>query len=63
MAVHVLGHLKDVARVSTKDWTRRTRRIVGGSRPRRLLITLSLLVGIVLAFLTISHVGPWLQGA
>ena len=62
MAVHVLGHLKDVARVSTGDWTRRTRRLVGGSRARRLLITLSLLVGVVLGFLTISHVGPWLQG-
>jgi hypothetical protein len=63
MTVHVLGHLKDLARVSTSDWTRRTRRLVGGSRPRRLLITLSLLVGVVLGFLTISHVGPWLQGA
>lgn len=61
MAVHVLGHLKDVARVSTRDWTRRTRRLVGGSKSRRLLITLSLLVGVVLGFLTISHVGPWLQ--
>jgi hypothetical protein len=63
MTVHVLGHLKDVARVSTSDWTRRTRRLVGGSRARRLLITMSLFVGVVLGFLTISHVGPWLQAA
>jgi len=62
MSAHVLGHLKDVARVSTKDWTRRTRRMVGGSRPRRLVITLSLLVGVMLGFLTIPYVGPWLQG-
>lgn len=62
MALHVLGHLKDVVRVSTKDWTRRTRARVGGSGSRQLLITLSVLVGVVLGFLTISHVGPWLQG-
>jgi hypothetical protein len=61
MTVHVLGHLKDVARVSTKDWTRRTRRMVGGSRSRRLVISLSMVVGTVLGFLTISQVGPWLQ--
>jgi len=41
MAVHVLAHLGDVVRVSTKDWSRRTRGLVAGSRARRLLITLS----------------------
>ena len=61
MTVHVLGHLKDVARVSTKDWARRTRRVVGGSGSRQFLITLSLIIGVVLGFLTIPHVGPWLQ--
>lgn len=61
MTVHVLGHLKDVARVSTKDWARRTRVIVGGSGPRQLLITLSLIVGVVLGLLTIPHIGPWMQ--
>jgi hypothetical protein len=63
MAVHVLGHLGDMARLSTKDWTRRTRGLVSGSRARRLLTTLSLLVGLVLAFMTVSRVGPWLHGA
>jgi hypothetical protein len=61
MTVHVLGHLKDVARVSTMDWARRTRRMVGGSGSRQLVITFSLLVGVVLGILTISHMGPWLQ--
>jgi hypothetical protein len=61
MTVHVLGHLQDVVRVSTKDWTRRTRRLVAGSRNRRLVTTLSLFVGVALGFLTIPQVGPWLQ--
>jgi hypothetical protein len=63
MTVHVLGHLGDMARLSTKDWARRTRGLVSGSRARRLLTTVSLLVGLVLAFLTVSRVGPWLHGA
>lgn len=63
MTVHVLGHLGDLARLSTKDWARRTRGLVPGSRARRLLITLSLLAGLALALLTLSHVGPWVGGA
>jgi hypothetical protein len=63
MAIHVLGHLGDLVRVSTKDWTRRTRGLVPGSRARRLLISTSLLVGLGLALVTVSHVGPWIRGA
>jgi len=63
MTVHVLAHLGDLARVSTKDWTRRTRGLVAGSRLRRLSITLSLLAGLALALLTVSRVGPWMHGA
>jgi hypothetical protein len=63
MAVHVLAHLGDVVRVSTKDWSRRTRGLVAGSRARRLLITLSLFAGLVLALITVSHTGAWLRGA
>ncbi len=63
MTVHVLGHLGDMARLSTKDWARRTRGLVSGSRARRLLITLSLLAGLALALLAVSHVGPSVRGA
>jgi cytochrome c biogenesis protein CcdA len=63
MAGHVLGHIGDVVRFSTKDWTRRTRGLVSGSRVRRLVITLSLLAGLALALLTVSHVGLWTHGA
>ena len=63
MTVHVLAHFGDVVRVSTKDWARRTRGIVAGSRVRRLSITLSLAAGVVLVLVTVSRVGPWMHGA
>lgn len=63
MVVHVLGHLSDMVRLSTKDWARRTRGLVAGSRARRLSITVSLLIGLALALFTVSHAGPWLHGA
>jgi len=63
MAVHVLAHLGDVMRVSTNDWARRTRGLVAGSRVRRLTITMSLVLGLVLALSTVSRVGPWMHGA
>jgi cytochrome c biogenesis protein CcdA len=61
MTIHVLGHIKETALLSTKDWVRRTRVRVAGSRWRRLAITASLASGVVLAFVTIPSVGPWLS--
>jgi hypothetical protein len=61
MTVHVLGHIKETAQLSTRDWVRRTRSRVAGSRSRRLLITTSLASGVVLAFATIPSVGTWLE--
>jgi hypothetical protein len=61
MTIHVLGHVKETAQLSTKDWVRRTRVRVAGSRWRRLAITTSLASGLVLAFVTIPSVGPWLS--
>jgi len=60
MTVHVIGHAGETARLSTKDWMRRVRGRVAGSRARRLVITSSLVSGLVLAFLTVPYVGPWL---
>jgi hypothetical protein len=60
MTIHVLGHLKETSQLSTKDWIRRTRSRVAGSRARRLAITTSLASGVVLAFATIPSVGTWL---
>lgn len=63
MTVHVLGHLGETARLATKDWTSRVRRVVAGSILRQLVLGTSLLVGLLLAFVTIPYVGPWLAGA
>jgi hypothetical protein len=60
MTIHVLGHLRETAKLSTKDWVRRSRARVAGSRARRLLITTSLASGVALAFATIPSVGTWL---
>jgi hypothetical protein len=60
MTLHVLGHIKETAQLSTKDWVRRTRVRVSGSRSRRLVVTTSLASGVLLAFATIPSVGPWL---
>jgi hypothetical protein len=60
MAVHVLSHLGETARLSTKDWTIRARRHVAGSGSRRLLLGVSMALGLLLAFVTIPYVGVWL---
>jgi hypothetical protein len=60
MVVHVLGHAGETARLATKDWARRVRTGVAGSRWRRLAITTSLASGLLLAVLTVPYVGPWL---
>jgi cytochrome c biogenesis protein CcdA len=60
MSIHVLGHIKETARLSTQDWARRARVRVAGSRWRRLTITSSLVGGLLLATVTVPYVGPWL---
>ena len=60
MTVHVLGHLGEVLRLAPRDWLRRTRRDVTGAGLRQWLIAASLVVGVLLGFLLLSRVGPWL---
>lgn len=62
MTVHVLGHLGDTARLATRDWTARARRLVAGSSARLLVVGASLLVGLLLAVVTVPYVGPWFAG-
>jgi cytochrome c biogenesis protein CcdA len=63
MVIHVLGHLGDMTRSSTKDWTRRTRQLVAGARARRVVLAASLVVGLGFALVIVSCVGPWLRGS
>jgi hypothetical protein len=58
--VHVLGHLGEVFRLAPRDLMRRTRRDVSGAGVRQWLIAASLVVGVLLGFLLLSRVGPWL---
>lgn len=61
MTIHVLGHVKETALLSTKDWVVRSRVRVAGSRWRRLILVTSLFVGVVLALATVHAVGTWLS--
>ncbi len=60
MTIHVLGHLGEMFRLAPRDWLRRTRRDVTGAGPRQWLIAASLVVGVLLGFLFLGRVGPWL---
>ena len=48
MAIHVLGHLAETARLAPADWFRRTRREVAGARGRQWTLVASVVVGCVL---------------
>ena len=61
MTIHVLGHLGEVFRLAPRDWLRRTRREVTGAGTRQWLIAASLVAGVLLGFLLLSHVGHWLS--
>jgi hypothetical protein len=63
MTIHVLGHLGEVFRLAPRDWLRRTRREVTGAGARQWLIAASLVAGVMLGFLLLSHVGHWLSVA
>ena len=63
MTIHVLGHLGEVFRLAPRDWLRRTRREVTGAGLRQWLIAGSVVVGVLLGFLLVSRVGPWLAVA
>jgi len=63
MTIHVLGHLSEVFRLAPRDWLRRARRDVTGAAPRQWLIAASLVAGVMLGFLLLSHVGHWLAVA
>ncbi len=60
MAVHVLGHLVETARLAPRDWMRRTHREVAGAGLRRWAVASSIVAGVLLGFLLLGQVGPWL---
>ena len=60
MAVHVLGHILDTAKLAPRDWYHRTRRQVKGATTRQWLVASSVAVGLVLGAVMVPKVGPWL---
>jgi len=60
MAVHVLGHLLETARLAPRDWMHETRTQVRGAGLRQWSVAASVSLGLILAFLTIPEVGRWL---
>jgi len=60
MAVHVLGHLADTARLAPRDWLRRSRQQVNGAGARQWAIAASLALGLIWAIIVVPRVGPWL---
>jgi hypothetical protein len=60
MTIHVLGHLGEVFRLAPRDWLRSTRHDVTGAGLRQWLIAASLVAGVLLGFLLLSRIGPWL---
>jgi hypothetical protein len=62
MAVHVLGHLLDTARLAPRDWARRTRRQVRGATARQWVVASTIGAGLVLGAVMLPKVAPWLAG-
>lgn len=62
MTVHVLGHLRDTARLAPGDFYWRTRNQVAGAGRRHWAIAASLVVGVLLGVLCVGQIGHFLAG-
>jgi hypothetical protein len=60
MAIHVLSHLLDTARLAPRDWYRRTRRQVTGAGARQWALAGAVVLGLLAGALTLPAVTPWL---
>jgi hypothetical protein len=61
MAIHVIGHLADTARLAPRDWLRRTRTDVRGAGLRQWAVVASVVLGIPLGLLFLGRVGPYVH--
>lgn len=58
--IHVLGHLRDTARLAPGDFVARTRRQIRCASARQWAIATSLVLGLLLGVLVLPQVGAWL---
>jgi len=59
MAIHVLGHVLETARVAPRDFYGRTRRDVAGAGARQWALAASLAVGVLLGLLLVGKAGTF----
>ena len=57
MAIHVIGHLKETARLAPLDYARRTRRQLAGAGARTWALAATLVLGVLLGIVTYGHNG------
>lgn len=62
MAVHVVGHIAETAKLAPRDWYWRTRRQVRGASSRQWALVSSIVVGIIVGVAMLPAVGVWLAG-
>lgn len=64
MAIHVLGHIIELPRLTLPDWRRNAGReaALAGSGLRIALVSAAVLAGFALALATVSLAGPWIGG-
>lgn len=60
MAIHVLGHLADTARLAPLDLARRTRSQIAGASARQWALVVSLAVGVVLGLVMLGPTAHYL---
>jgi hypothetical protein len=63
MAIHVVGHLLDTAKLAPRDWIRRSRRDVAGAGIRQWVLVSSLGAGVLLGILLVGQASPWLASS
>jgi hypothetical protein len=59
MAIHVLGHLVETAKLAPLDWFRRTRRQVNGASVRQWVLASSLTAGLIAAVVILPYASGW----
>lgn len=57
MVIHVLGHLRETARVAPLDYARRSRRQLAGASARTWALAAALAIGVIVGIVTYGHNG------
>ena len=61
--VHLAGHARELRRLASRDWVRRTRAAVPGALIRQSIVLAALAAGLALALSLVGHVGTFQNNA